>query len=64
MVPSAVLICFYFLNHSIEGVNTYPEMSTCYFENDLLLSSGEITVSQNYDPKGLLAHTQIGTETN
>ena len=39
-------------------------MSTCYFENNLLLSPGEIAISQNYTTKGLLAHTQIGTETN
>lgn len=34
-VSSVVLICFNFLNHSIERVNTCPEISTCYFENDL-----------------------------
>lgn len=34
-VPSAALVYFHLLNHSIERANARPEMSTCCFENDL-----------------------------
>lgn len=59
------LVYKYFLKSSYTTVHlSYltPETTTCSF--DLLLSPGEITVSPNHDPKGLVAHTQIGTETN
>lgn len=65
IVPSAVLICVYFLiflrKEPIHIQKWAPDIlkTSCWS----LLSPEEIAVSQNYDPQGLLTHAQIATGT-